>query len=57
MYVVMGMLPGVRIGNVFRELGREERDEFRRGFKEAWLYAFLSLSSHLFFALGLVEIP
>lgn len=40
MYMVMGVVPGERIVNVFRELGREERGEFRRGFKEAWLYVF-----------------
>lgn len=39
-YMVMGVVPGERIVNVFRELGREERGEFRRGFKEAWLYVF-----------------
>lgn len=37
-YVLMAMVPGVRVGNFFRELGREGRDEFRERFREAWLH-------------------
>lgn len=41
----MESLPGVRVDNFLRDLGREERDELRCRFKEAWLYVLLFLST------------
>lgn len=34
----MEKLPGVRVDNLLRELGREERDLLRACFREVWLY-------------------
>ncbi|RFU29386.1 hypothetical protein B7463_g6961, partial [Scytalidium lignicola] len=36
-YILMEKLPGITVDNFYGQLDREERDEMRRSFKEAWL--------------------